>query len=88
MIIKVNGKQIPLTEFPTDFIKNTICGMLKSLKGIFGISLVFFTWVPAHGHISKPSISTILSFVINFGNKSRWALCWSTLFSKLDLSSL
>ena len=38
LIIKVNGKQIPLTEFPTDFIKNTICGMLKSLKGVDDIS--------------------------------------------------
>lgn len=34
MIIKVNGKQVPITEFPTDIIKNTICGMLKSLKGV------------------------------------------------------
>ena len=40
MIIKVNGKQIPLTEFPTDFIKNTICGMLKSLKGVDEINEV------------------------------------------------
>ena len=32
--IKVNGKEIPLTEFPTDIIKNTIVGMLKSLKGV------------------------------------------------------
>ncbi len=32
--IKVNGKQIPLTNFPTEIIKNTICGMLKSLKGV------------------------------------------------------
>ncbi len=40
MIIKVNGKQIPLTEFPTDFIKNTICGMLKSLKAIDDINEV------------------------------------------------
>jgi hypothetical protein len=38
MIIKVNGEKIPLTEFPTDFIKNTICGMLKSLKGVDNIS--------------------------------------------------
>ena len=37
MIIKVNGKQVPLTEFPTDIIKNTICGMLKSLKGVKNI---------------------------------------------------
>jgi len=32
--IKVNGKQIPLTEFPAEFIINTITGMLKSLKGV------------------------------------------------------
>jgi len=32
--IKVNGKQISLTEFPSDIIKNTIIGMLKSLKGV------------------------------------------------------
>ena len=32
--IKVNGKQIPMTEFPSEIIKNTICGMLKSLKGV------------------------------------------------------
>ena len=32
--IKVNGKQISLTEFPSDIIKNTIIGMLNSLKGV------------------------------------------------------
>jgi len=32
--IKVNGKQISLTEFPSDIIKNTIIGMLKSLTGV------------------------------------------------------
>jgi len=32
--IKVNGKQIPLTEFPSGIIKNTIIGMLNSLKGV------------------------------------------------------
>ena len=32
--IKVNGKEIPLTEFPTEIIKNTISEMLKSLKGV------------------------------------------------------
>lgn len=32
--IIVNGKEIPMTEFPTEFIKNSICGMLKSLKGV------------------------------------------------------
>jgi hypothetical protein len=34
MSIKVNGKEVILTEFPTDIIKNTIVGMLKSLKGV------------------------------------------------------
>jgi molybdopterin-guanine dinucleotide biosynthesis protein B len=32
--IKVNGRNIPLTEFPGEIVKNTICGMLKSLKGV------------------------------------------------------
>ena len=32
--VKVNGKEIPLTEFPTEMIKNTVFGMLKSLKGV------------------------------------------------------
>ena len=32
--VKVNGKQIPLSGFPSDVIKNTVCGMLKSLKGV------------------------------------------------------
>jgi molybdopterin-guanine dinucleotide biosynthesis protein B len=32
--IAVNGKQIPLTEFPAKFIKSTISGMLSSLKGV------------------------------------------------------
>jgi molybdopterin-guanine dinucleotide biosynthesis protein B len=38
--IKVNGKNIPLTEFPTEMIKNTICGMLTSLKGVEKIRTV------------------------------------------------
>ena len=44
MIIKVNGKQIPLTEFPTEFIQNTICGMLESLKGVEEIKKVEITF--------------------------------------------
>ncbi len=32
--IWVNSKAIPLTEFPADIIKNSINGMIKSLKGI------------------------------------------------------
>ncbi len=38
--IKVNGKPIHLTDFPTEIIKNTICGMLKSLKGVDEIKYV------------------------------------------------
>jgi len=34
LVIKVNGKKVPLTEFPSEFIKNTIVGMLGSLKGV------------------------------------------------------
>lgn len=34
LIVKVNGKRIPLTGFPSYFIKNTITGMLQSLKGV------------------------------------------------------
>lgn len=38
--MKVNGKQIPLSEFPEDIIKNTICGMIKSLKDVDEIKTV------------------------------------------------
>ncbi|UCH72540.1 MAG: molybdopterin-guanine dinucleotide biosynthesis protein B [Thermoplasmatales archaeon] len=38
--IKVNGKQIALDEFPSEFIKKTIIGMLKSLKGVSEIKNV------------------------------------------------
>ena len=34
MKVKVNGKNIQLNEFTSEFIKNTIAGMLKSLKGV------------------------------------------------------
>ena len=34
VIVKINGNQIPLTEFPSEFIKKTITGMLQSLKGV------------------------------------------------------
>ena len=34
MIVKINGEEILLNEFTTDFIKSTICGMLGSLKGV------------------------------------------------------
>ena len=40
VIVKVNGKQIPLTEFPSEFIKQTITGMLSSLKDIGDIETV------------------------------------------------
>ena len=38
--IKVNGKNITITEFPAEFIKNSICGMLRSLKGVDDIKTV------------------------------------------------
>ena len=38
--VKVNGKQISLTEFPSEIIKNTITGMLQSLKGVDEINEV------------------------------------------------
>ena len=34
MKVKVNGKNIQLNEFTSEFIKNTITGMLKSLKDV------------------------------------------------------
>ena len=34
MKIKVNGKNVQLNEFTLEFIKNTILGMLKSLKDV------------------------------------------------------
>jgi len=40
IIVKVNGKEIPLTEFPAEFIVNSICGMLRSLKGVDEIKKV------------------------------------------------
>ena len=32
--IRVNDKHVPLSEFPEQVIKNTLFGMLKSLKGV------------------------------------------------------
>ena len=32
--IKVNGKDILLSEFPSEILISTICGMLKPLKGV------------------------------------------------------
>ena len=40
IIVKVNEKQIPLTEFPSELIKQTITGMLSSLKGVDEINSV------------------------------------------------
>jgi molybdopterin-guanine dinucleotide biosynthesis protein MobB len=34
LTITVNGKNIPLTEFPEHILTNTIVGMLSSLKGV------------------------------------------------------
>ena len=38
--LKVNGKKVPLSEFPADFIKNTMKGMLSTLKGVEEIQSV------------------------------------------------
>ena len=38
--ICINGSQIPLTEFPSTVIKNTILGLLQSLKGVRNIHTV------------------------------------------------
>jgi molybdopterin-guanine dinucleotide biosynthesis protein MobB len=38
--ITVNGKNIPLTEFPEEFISSTLEGMLRSLKGVNQIDTV------------------------------------------------
>ncbi len=41
--LKVNGKNIPLTEFPSGFIKSTIKGMVSSLKGVDTVNQVELT---------------------------------------------
>jgi len=38
--IFVNGKKVPLTEFPSDFIASTIKGMVSTLKGVDEIKTV------------------------------------------------
>ena len=38
--LKVNGKKIPLSKFPKDFIIQTIAGMVKSLRGVDEVSEV------------------------------------------------
>lgn len=38
--VLVNGKEIPLTKFPTQIISNTIMGMLGSLKNVQNINEV------------------------------------------------
>jgi hypothetical protein len=32
--IKVNGRNIPLSEFPSEFMINSIYGMLRTLRGV------------------------------------------------------
>ena len=41
--LTVNGSDIPLSEFPEQFIENTILGMIKSLKGVNEIKTVTIT---------------------------------------------
>ena len=40
VLVRINGKQIPLTEFPSEFIKRTIIGMMSPLKGVDKINKV------------------------------------------------
>ncbi|MEA3458424.1 MAG: hypothetical protein U9R21_07075, partial [Candidatus Thermoplasmatota archaeon] len=40
VFVKINGKHVPLSEFPSAFIKRTIIGMMGSLKGINDVSKV------------------------------------------------
>jgi hypothetical protein len=40
IIITVNGKEIPLTEFPKSIIIKTILGMLQALKGVEDVKTV------------------------------------------------
>jgi len=40
ILVRINGKQIPLTEFPSEFIKKTIIGMMSPLKGVDKINKV------------------------------------------------
>ena len=38
--LKVNGESVPLSQFPSDFMKSSIIGMLQSLKGVSQIDSV------------------------------------------------
>jgi len=40
VFVKINGKHVPLSEFPSAFIKGTIIGMMSSLKGIDDVNKV------------------------------------------------
>lgn len=40
LCVKVNGKDVPLTQFPAQIISNTIVGMLGSLKTVHDIRTV------------------------------------------------
>ena len=44
--LEVNGKTIQLTEFPNEFIQNTILGMITSLKGVSEVKTVKLTLEP------------------------------------------
>ena len=64
--LKVNGRRIPLTDFPNTFIKNTLFGMIKSLKGIknvIGETIERSKNINIHTKLSMIGISFI-SFII------------------------
>jgi len=40
VVVRVNNKKIPLSKFPEDMVKNTILGLISSLKGAGGLEEV------------------------------------------------
>jgi hypothetical protein len=41
--LKINGEEIPLNDFVQRFITGTLCGMLRSLRGVDDIRVVNLT---------------------------------------------
>jgi len=37
VVVRVNSKKIPLSKFPEDVVKNTVLGLISSLKGAEGL---------------------------------------------------
>ena len=41
--LKVNGKKVGLSEFPNEFIQNTLIGMISCLKGVNSVETLELT---------------------------------------------